>query len=328
MSWEPNGEFWRYRKVCVTGGTGFLGSHLVAALVDLGADVVVVVRDQPPIGPIHERWWSKVTRVQGDIRDQAFIERVLGEAEIHTVFHLAAQTQVGVANVNPVSSFDSNIRGTWSVLEAVRRSPLVAQTVVASSDKAYGTQPVLPYTEAMPLSALHPYDVSKAAGDMVAASYAHTFGVNVTITRCGNFYGPGDTNWERLFPGTIRLLLEGKRPIIRSDGTLTRDYLYVEDGASSYLQLAEAMAARPELAGEAFNFSAERPLTVLDVVALMQEAVGTSLEPDIRATASGEIPHQYLSAAKALRELNWQPRYTFEEGLALTIAWYRAVLAT
>jgi len=242
------------------------------------------------------------------------------------VLHLAAQTQIGVANLNPISSFDSNIRGTWALLEAVRRSPLVGQTVVASSDKAYGTQPVLPYTEAMPLSALHPYDVSKAAGDMIAASYAHSFGVNVAITRCGNFYGPGDTNWERLFPGTIRLLLEGQRPIIRSDGTLTRDYLYVEDGASSYLQLAEAMGARPDLAGEAFNFSAERPLTVLEVVALMQSAVGTDFEPDIRATASGEIPHQYLSAEKARAVLGWKPNHTFEEGLALTVAWYKTAL--
>ncbi|HWE67160.1 MAG TPA: GDP-mannose 4,6-dehydratase [Acidimicrobiales bacterium] len=325
-SWEPNKDFWRHRKVVVTGGTGFLGSHLVAALSDLDADVVVVVRDDVPVGPIHQQWWSKVTRVRGDVRDQELMERVLVEAEAQTVLHLAAQTQVGVANQNPVSSFDSNIRGTWALLEAVRRSPLVQQTVVASSDKAYGTQPVLPYTEAMPLSALHPYDVSKAAGDMIAASYAHSFDVNVTVTRCGNFYGPGDTNWERLFPGIIRMLLNGQAPIIRSDGTLTRDYLYVEDGASSYLQTAEVMAEKPELAGEAFNFSAERPLTVLEVVALMQEAVGTDFKPDVRATASGEIPHQYLSAEKARAVLGWAPKYTFEEGLALTVAWYKATL--
>ncbi|HVA06277.1 MAG TPA: GDP-mannose 4,6-dehydratase [Acidimicrobiales bacterium] len=326
MSWTPDAGFWRHRKVAATGGTGFLGSHLVGRLVDLGADVTVVVRDDVPLGPVHERWWKSVTRVRGDVREQEFLERVLGEGEIQTVLHLAAQTQVGVANHNPVSSFDSNIRGTWALLEAVRRSPLVKQTVVASSDKAYGTQPVLPYTEAMPLSALHPYDVSKAAGDMIAASYAHSFDVVVAITRCGNFYGPGDTNWERLFPGTIRLLLEGQRPLIRSDGTLTRDYLYVEDGALSYLQLAEALESRPDLAGEAFNFSAERPLTVLEVVALMQAAVGTTFEPDIRATASGEIPHQYLSAEKARAVLSWKPKYTFEEGLDLTVAWYRAVL--
>jgi CDP-glucose 4,6-dehydratase len=326
MSWLPDPGFWRHRKVAVTGGTGFLGSHVVAMLCAAEADVTVVVRDDVPLSEVHRRWWSEVTRVRGDVRDQEFMERVLGEAEAQTVLHLAAQTQIGVANLNPISSFDSNIRGTWAVLEAVRRSPLVTETVVASSDKAYGTQPVLPYTEAMPLSALHPYDVSKAAGDMVAASYAHSFGVNVAITRCGNFYGPGDTNWERLFPGTIRLLLEGQRPIIRSDGTLTRDYLYVEDGASSYLQLAEALGTRPDLAGEAFNFSAERPLTVLEVVALMQAAVGTSFEPDIRATASGEIPHQYLSAEKAQAVLGWKPNHTFEEGLALTVAWYKAAL--
>ena len=190
------------------------------------------------------------------------------------MFHLAAQTQVGVANLNPISSLESNVRGTWTVLEAIRRSPSVQQAVVASSDKAYGTQPELPYTETMPLSAVHPYDVSKAAGEMIATSYARTYGVNVAITRCGNLFGPGDTNWERLFPGVIRQLLEGQRPVIRSDGTLTRDYLYVEDAASCYLLLAEALAARPDLAGEAFNFASGRPLSVLEVVALMQAAVG------------------------------------------------------
>jgi CDP-glucose 4,6-dehydratase len=328
MRWEPERNFWQFRKVAVTGATGFVGSHLVAQLCGLQADVVVVVRDDVPLGPVHQGWWPNVTRVRGDVCDQQLIERVLGESEVQTVFHLAAQTQVGVANRNPVSSFDSNIRGTWTVLEAVRRSPSVVQTVVASSDKAYGTQPELPYTETMPLSALHPYDVSKAAGDMIAASYAHSFGVNVAITRCGNLYGPGDTNWERLFPGTIRLLLEGKRPVIRSDGSLTRDYLYVEDGASCYLQLAEALAARPELRGEAFNFSNERPLTVLEVVAIMQGSIGTALEPDIRATASGEIANQYLSAEKARTVLGWSPDHTFEEGLEHTVAWYRAMLGS
>jgi CDP-glucose 4,6-dehydratase len=326
MRWGPEKDFWRFRKVAVTGGTGFLGSHLVAQLCDLEADVVVVVRDDVPLGPVHERWWSKVTRVHGDVRDQNLMERVLGESEVETVFHLAAQTQVGVAQLNPISSLESNIRGTWTLLEAVRRSPSVRQTVVASSDKAYGTQPVLPYTEAMPLAARHPYDVSKAAGDMIATSYAHSFGVVVAITRCGNLYGPGDTNWERLFPGVIRQLLEDRRPIIRSDGTLIRDYLYVEDAAGCYLQLAEALAGRPELAGEAFNFAAERPLSVLEVVELMQASVGTSLAPDIRATASGEISHQYLSAEKARTVLGWEPTYTFEDGIDRTVAWYRATL--
>jgi CDP-glucose 4,6-dehydratase len=326
MTWEPDKDFWRYRKVVVTGGTGFLGSHVVAQLCALDADVVVVIRDDVPLGPVHEGWWSTVTKVRGDIRDQALMERALGEAEAETVFHLAAQTQVGVANSNPVGSLESNVRGTWTVLEAIRRSPLVQQAVVASSDKAYGTQPELPYTEAMPLSAVHPYDVSKAAGDMIAGSYAHTYGVNVAITRCGNLFGPGDTNWERLFPGVIRQLLEGQRPIIRSDGTLTRDYLYIEDAAGCYLQLAQALATRADLAGEAFNFSTEVPLTVLEVVDRMQASVGTSLVPDIRATATGEITHQYLSAEKAREVLGWKPAFTFDEGLDRTVAWYRRVL--
>jgi CDP-glucose 4,6-dehydratase len=326
MTWEPDKDFWRHRKVAVTGGTGFLGSHVVSQLSALHADVLVVVRDDIPLGPVHEGWWSAVTRVRGDICDQQVMERVLGESEVQTVFHLAAQTQVGVANANPISSFESNVRGTWTVLEAIRRSPSVQQVVVASSDKAYGTQPELPYTETMPLSAVHPYDVSKAAGDMIATSYARTYGVKVAITRCGNLYGPGDTNWERLFPGVIRQLLEGQRPVIRSDGTLTRDYLYVEDAASCYLLLAETLAGHPGLAGEAFNFASGRPLSVLEVVALVQAAVGTKLEPDIRATASGEIFHQYLSAEKARAVLGWQPAHTFEEGLERTVAWYRAVL--
>ncbi len=328
MSWEPDSGFWRHRKVAVTGGTGFLGSHLIAALCGLEADVVVVVRDDVPLGSVHEAWWNRVVRSHGDVRDQGYMEEVLGESEAQTVFHLAAQTQVGVANRNPSSSFDSNIRGTWSVLEAVRRSPTIRQTIVASSDKAYGSQKVLPYHEEMPLLAVHPYDVSKAAAEMIAASYAHTFGVNLAITRCGNFYGPGDTNWERLIPGTIRLLLDGERPVIRSDGTLTRDYLYVGDGVRSYLQLAEELDARPELSGEAFNFSVERPLSVTEVVELVQRSMGTDLEPDIRATASGEIPHQYLSAEKARSVLNWVPKYTFEEGLELTVDWYRSSLGT
>jgi CDP-glucose 4,6-dehydratase len=326
MRWGPEKDFWRFRKVAVTGGTGFLGSHLVAQLCDLEADVVLVVRDDVPLGPVQERWWSKVTRVRGEVRDQYLLERVLGESEVQTVFHLAAQTQVEVANLNPISSFESNIRGTWTVLEAIRHSPWVQQVVVASSDKAYGNHPELPYTETMPLLAVNPYDVSKAAGEMIATSYARTYGVNLAITRCGNLYGPGDANWRRLFPGIIRQLLDGERPIIRSDGTLTRDYLYVEDAASCYLLLAETLAGRPDLAGEAFNFASGRPLSVLEVVALVQAAVGTSLEPDVRATASGEIFRQYLSSEKAREVLGWQPEHSFEEGLDRTVAWYRTAL--
>jgi CDP-glucose 4,6-dehydratase len=326
MTWEPEKDFWRHRKVAVTGGTGFLGSHVVSQLCALDADVLVVVRDETAHGPAHEGWWSAVTRVQGDVCDQEVMEHALQVSEAQTVIHLAAQTQVGIANLNPISSFESNIRGTWTVLEAIRHSPSVQQVVVSSSDKAYGNHPELPYVETMPLLAVNPYDVSKAAGEMIATSYAQTYGVNLAITRCGNLYGPGDANWRRLFPGVIKQLLEGERPIIRSDGTLTRDYLYVEDAASCYLLLAEALASDPGLAGEAFNFATGRPLSVLEVVALVQAAVGTSLEPDVRATASGEIFRQYLSSEKAHAVLGWQPAYSFEEGLDRTVAWYRAVL--
>jgi CDP-glucose 4,6-dehydratase len=312
--------------VAVTGGTGFLGSHLVRQLVDLEASVVVLVRDEVPLTSVRRSWIGAVTHVQGAVEDQETIERLLGEYGIQTVIHLAAQSQVEVANRNPVSTFESNIAGTWSVLEAARRSPVVTGVVLASSDKAYGDQPVLPYTEDMALGAIHPYDVSKACADLLARSYARTFGLPAAVTRCGNFFGPGDTNWARLVPGTIRSVLAGERPLIRSDGSLTRDYLYVVDGALSYLRLAEALDKDPALGGEAFNFSTERPLSVLDLVALVQQAAGTTLEPDIQASATHEISHQFLSAEKARRVLNWAPAYTIEEALAETVAWYRAEL--
>ena len=287
---------------------------------------MVVRRDRVPPSSIEEAWTEQVTWVEGAVEDQALLERILGEHEIATVFHLAAQTQVGVANANAVSTFEANITGTWSLLEAVRRSPGVAQVVTASSDKAYGAQAVLPYTEDMPLVAVHPYDVSKACADLLATSYHRTWGVPVAITRCGNFFGPGDRNWERLVPGTIRSVLQGVPPIVRSDGTLVRDYLYVVEGALAYLRLAEALAAEPSLAGRAFNFSTETPLTVLDLVARIQAATGTRLEPDIRGGGTHEIPAQHLSAARARAELGWAPTRTVDEALGETVAWYRAEL--
>jgi CDP-glucose 4,6-dehydratase len=312
--------------VAVTGATGFLGSHLVNLLVDLEASVVILVRDEVPPTSIQLQWQGRVNQVQGQVEDQHTIERILGEYGVQTVFHLAAQTQVGVANRNPPSTFEANILGTWSVLEAVRRSPTVTGVVLASSDKAYGDQVVLPYTEDMPLSAVHPYDVSKACADLLGRSYSETFGLPVTITRCGNFFGPGDTNWSRIVPGTIRSVLSGQRPFIRSDGTPTRDYLYVVDGALGYLRLAEAVEADLSLAGEAFNLSNERPLSVLDLVDLIQQASGTDLEPEIQGLAPNEIPHQFLSAAKARRVLNWAPAFTLEAAMSETVAWYRAEL--
>jgi CDP-glucose 4,6-dehydratase len=287
---------------------------------------VVLVRDEVRRTSIALDWAGRANEVRGSVEHQAVVERCLGEYGARTVFHLAAQSQVEVSNRNPVSTFASNVAGTWAVLEACRRSPLVEQLVVASSDKAYGAQAVLPYTEEMELRAVNPYDVSKACADLLARSYSRTFGVPAVTTRCGNFFGPGDTNWRRLVPGTFRSVLEGDRPVVRSDGSLTRDYLYVVDGALAYLRLAEALAEEPGLAGEAFNFSTEQPLSVLELVDLVQQAAGTDLEPDVQGLAAHEIPHQALSAAKARRALGWQPRYTVSEALSETAAWYRAEL--
>jgi CDP-glucose 4,6-dehydratase len=321
--WALTPSFWRDRPVAVTGATGFLGSHLVAQLVEVGADVVVLVRDDVEPSPISQAWAGRVAVVRGAVEDQAVVERFLGDYEARTVLHLAAQSQVGVANRSPVATYEANVAGTWALLEAARRSPRVEQVVTASSDKAYGAQPELPYDEAMPLLAVNPYDVSKACADLISTSYHRTFGLPVCVTRCGNFFGPGDRNWERLVPSAIRSLLRGERPVIRSDGTMVRDYLYVVDGALAYLLLVEAMADDPTVVGEAFNFSTETPLTVLELVAALQEAAGTDLEPDIRATATHEIDSQFLSAAKARKVLGWAPTRSVEQALVETVEWYR-----
>ena len=257
--------FWRDRPTLVTGGTGLVGGALVPRLVGSGADVVCLVRDWVPQSElVRSGMLDQVKIVRGDVCDQALLERVLGEYEIDTVIHLAAQTIVGIANRNPVSTFETNIAGTWALLEACRRSPSVKQIVLASSDKAYGEQEELPYTEETPLLGRHPYDVSKSCADLIARAYAETYGLPVAITRCGNFYGGGDLNWNRIVPGTIRSVLRGERPVIRSDGTFVRDYFYVEDGAAAYMLLAERLAANPELRGQAFNFSNETQVTAAD----------------------------------------------------------------
>jgi CDP-glucose 4,6-dehydratase len=324
---EPNRDFWDGRSVAVTGATGFLGTHLTSALAALGARVVVLVHDTVASSTTRDSWWPKVSIATGAVEDQSAMEWMLGEYDVVTVFNLAGQTQVGVANRDPVPTYDANVRGTWSLLEAARRSSTVGQIITASSDQAYGEQTVLPYTEDMPLLAVSPYGVSKACSDLIAQSFAHTYDVPVVVTRCGNCFGPGDTNWERIVPGTIRLLLKGQRPVIRSDGTTTRDYLYVVDAVLAYLQLAEAISEDPTFAGEAFNFSTESPVSVLQLVEMLQAATGTELEPDIRATARNEITHQYLSAAKARKMLGWAPRHTMEDAIAETVDWYRGVLS-
>jgi CDP-glucose 4,6-dehydratase len=254
------------------------------------------------------------------------LERALGEYEIDTVFHLAAQTIVGIANRNPVSTFESNIQGTWALLEACRRSPAVKQIVIASSDKAYGDQESLPYDEDTPLQGTHPYDVSKSCADLISKTYAVSYGTPVTITRCGNFYGGGDLNWNRIVPGTIRSIVRGQRPVIRSDGQFVRDYFYAEDGAIAYTVLAQKLAERRELTGEAFNFSNEIQVTVLELVERICKLMGSNLTPDVRNEASNEIRHQYLSAEKARRMLDWSPRFDLDAALGRTIDWYKEFL--
>ncbi len=321
---NANNGFWQDRPTFVTGATGLVGGWLVERLLDLEAEVVCLVRDWVPQSDfLRGRLVERVKVVSGDVRDQALLERILGEYEIDTVIHLAAQTIVGIANLNPVSTFDTNIGGTWSLLEASRRSPKVSQIVLASSDKAYGSQERLPYDENMPLQGRHPYDVSKSCADLIAQAYATTFDIPLAITRCGNFYGGGDLNWNRIVPGTIRSVLRGQRPIIRSDGHYVRDYFYVEDGAAAYTLLAERLAGNPELNGQAFNFSNEEHITVLEVVENILELMGSDLEPDIRNEASNEIRCQCLSAAKVRRSLGWRPLFSLEEGLQRTIEWYR-----
>lgn len=317
-------DFWGDRPTFVTGATGLVGGWLVKRLVALGADVVCLVRDWVPqcelarIGLLEQ-----VKVVRGDICDQALLERVLGEYEVKTVIHLAAQTIVGIANRNPVSTFETNVRGTWTLLEACRRAATVQQIIIASSDKAYGNQEELPYEETMPLQGDHPYDVSKSCADLIAQTYATTYNLPVAVTRCGNFYGGGDLNWSRIVPGTIRSILRKQSPIIRSDGQYVRDYFYVEDGAVAYTLLAEKLAEQPQLRGQAFNFSYEMPVSVLDIVRRISTLMGSDLEPEIHNEASHEIRYQYLSAVKASQLLEWCPSFTFEEGLIRTIEWYR-----
>ncbi|GAB4338991.1 MAG: GDP-mannose 4,6-dehydratase [Candidatus Abyssubacteria bacterium] len=320
-------DFWLDRPTFITGATGLVGSCLTKRLIGLGADIVCLVRDWVPQSElVRNGSIEKVKVVRGDISDQPLLERILAEYEIESVIHLAAQTIVGVANRNPVSTFQSNIGGTWALLEASRRSPSVKQIVFASSDKAYGANSALPYQEDAPLKGRHPYDVSKSCADLIAQAYASTYGLPVAITRCGNFYGEGDLNWNRIIPGTVRSVLRNRRPIIRSDGQYVRDYFYVEDGAEAYMVLTERLAEDRSLGGEAFNFSNEHPLTVLEVVNKILKIMDSDLEPEIRNEASNEICRQFLSAEKARKVLGWKPLYTLDEGLRRTIAWYKNFL--
>ncbi len=308
----------------VTGGDGLVGAWLVKALLERGERVVVIRRDQPAVSSLKELGLAgSVDVVNGDICTDGLVARVLNEYEVDSVFHLAAQTQVGSANRSPVPTFETNIRGTWLLLEACRVHR-AGRVVVASSDKAYGHPRELPYREEHALDPKYPYDVSKAATDMLARSYWHTFELPVAVTRLANVYGGGDTNRARLIPEAVCAALAGEAPVVRSDGSPERDFLYVEDAARAYLAVWDALAGGGAR-GEAFNAAGGDPHRVLDVIELICRLAGSSVAPDIRGQGvpHGEIDRQWLDSTK-LRELTgWHPEIPLEEGLSRTIDWYR-----
>lgn len=321
-------NFWRDRNVFVTGCTGLLGSWLTGFLVEQKANVVGLIRDSVPRSNLYDQQLDKtINVVRGNVEDYLLMERILNEYEIDTVFHLAAQTIVTIANRNPLSTFEANIKGTWNILEACRKSPTVTRIVAASSDKAYGDQLRLPYDEQTPLEGRHPYDVSKSCSDLICRAYYETYGLPVCVTRCGNFYGGGDLNFNRIVPGTFRSIIKGEAPVIRGDGKSIRDYFYIEDGAMAYMTLAEKMENQ-RIVGEAFNFSNELQISVLDMVNLIIEKMGSELKPVVMNNASNEIVHQCLSAKKAREMLDWHPCYTLDDSLVKTINWYRHFFET
>ncbi len=321
-------NFWADRNVFVTGASGLLGSAMVESLVAKQAHVTILLRDWVPSSHLNRGGMlDHVQIVRGELEDAPTLLRAINEYEINTVFHLGAQTIVGTAHRSVPSTFESNIRGTWNLLEACRACHrLVERVVVASSDKAYGVHPDLPYTEDTPLQGTFPYDVSKSCADLITFSYYHTYQLPVAVTRCGNLFGPGDLNYNRLIPGTIRSVLRGKPPVVRSDGSFVRDYFFVRDAVEAYLLLAEHLPDHGTV-GEAFNFGNEQPMSVLDVVTSILTALQrTDLTPVVLNEATHEIPRQYLDCTKARTRLRWQPSHSFEAGLVETIAWYRSQL--
>jgi len=322
-----NAEFWRDRPVLLTGATGLLGRHLAARLSKLGASVVALSRDQNLFGARNFAGLeARCSVVFGDCRDGALLRRVLSDYEVDTVFHLAAQTLVGPANLDPTTTFEINIAGTWRLFEACRSLGHVRQIVFASSDNAYGQQKVLPYAENAPLQGSQPYAVSKSCSDLIAQTYAKSYGSPICISRCGNFYGPGDRNWNRIVPGTIRSVLQGERPVLRSDGHALRDYLYIHDALEAHLLLAQRMASERELCGQAWNFGGGAPLSVLELVQAILSACGREdLAPEVRGEPQNEIQNQALDTGKAQRQLGWKPRWSLDEGLQETVEWYRAM---
>jgi len=318
---------WKGKNVLVTGADGFIASWIAKELIARGTNVITIVRDikKPRISLDLLGIRDKITVVQGDITDYDIVQRVLNEYSIDTCFHLAAQAIVGIANKSPISTFDSNIKGTWTILEAVRNSKSVERVIVASSDKAYGDQKKLPYTEDMPLLGSYPYDASKVCTDVLSRCFAKTYGLPIAVTRCANVYGGADLHMERIVPGTICSVLRGETPVIRSDGTPKRDYVYIKDVANAYLVLAENLG-RKDVRGEAFNFGSEKPISVLELFNKIIKLCGKDVEPKILNEAKNEIQCQYLSTEKAKKLLGWSIKFSLDEGLKETVQWYKEYL--
>ncbi len=326
MATDDTFGHWSGKRVLLTGIGGFVGSQLAASLVEQGATVIGILRDSRGDRRLDMLGLTgRVEIVHGSIVDYHTVERAFNEYEVEYCFHLAAQAIVGIANRSPISTFESNIRGTWTIMEAARHSAFLKGVVFASSDKVYGDQSVLPYQENSPLSAVYPYDASKLCAETIARSYAVTFGLPIAIVRCANIYGPGDLNWSRVVPGTIRSVLNRVAPIIRSDGKLERDYMYVSDAVDAYMTLARNVS-RDGVRGEAFNFGWGKGYSVLEIVAQILTATGSSLDPQILGQNRGEISRQWLSSEKAQRVLGWRPAVTLEDGIASSVRWYRDLL--
>lgn len=328
MSQLPSKEYWSNKRVLVTGATGMVGSWLTRWLVDAGAYTVALISDTDPQSElIRSGYINRIAVMNGRLENYEDVERAINNQEVDSIFHLGAQPIVGAADRSPRHTFESNIQGTWNLLDAVRvLDGLVERVIVASSDKAYGTQPVLPYTEDMSLNGDHPYEVSKSCTDLISTTYARTYGTPVTIARCGNIYGGGDLNWNRIVPGTFRSLIRGEQPVLRSDGTFIRDYLHVDDIVSAYLLLGER-TDQPELAGEGFNFSDESPLTVMEIYRAICDVAGApDATPKILNAAAGEIKDQYLDSTKAHDVLGWNATVSLKEGLARSFDWYQSLL--
>ena len=322
-------SFWKEKSVLVTGATGLVGSWLAHKLLEEGAHVTALVLDRDPSSQLLRSGdIERISIVNGNLNNYQDVLRAVFTNECSTVIHLGAQTIVGTALDDPLATFESNIKGTWNLLEAVRQSKgLVKAAVVASSDKAYGESEILPYTEEQALHGDGPYDVSKSCTDLLAQSYGNTYDLPITIARCGNIYGGGDLNWSRIIPGTIRDLLADKQPVLRSDGTFVRDYVHVDDVVAGYLRLAE-VTQNKDINGEAYNFSRDEPLSVMDLYKhICQATLGKYVEPKVLNTAKSEIKDQHLNSAKAKKSLGWSSQVCLESGLAGTVEWYKEYLA-